>query len=129
MAALAKAPSPRNSKIKGKQDSPGAKEGIKSLALLPDGEFSSIPIISSNKGDMANNNKFRPSANAGKRMRLLSMFIFKSAINIVAGKTMERIKLFNPLVSSPADIFFLNNSPITTKRRNEIGLSKTFSIY
>ena len=50
MAALAKKSSPKNSKTKGKQESPGAKEGIRSLAVRYELESFLIPTHCKRKG-------------------------------------------------------------------------------
>ena len=50
IAAFAKESFPKNSKIKGKQDNPGAKEGINNCALLPEGDVGETPIIFNKRG-------------------------------------------------------------------------------
>ena len=118
-----------NSKIKAKQESPGAKDGIKSLALLPLSELGSTPIIFNNNGVTAKSITLKANANNGNNTRLPSILTFNKAIKIVAGNASVRIIFFNPLVSSPTEIFFFKMIPIIIKRINEIDFSTAPSIY
>jgi hypothetical protein len=128
MAAFAKDASPKNSKIKGKHDKPGARDGINNFAVFALLELLSTPIIVNNIGVTANNMILKDKAKTGNKIRLLSTFTFSNAIKIVAGKAIVRIKLFNPLVSSPLEIFFFKRTPIKIKRINESDFSKATSI-
>ena len=117
MSAFSKKVSLKNFRIKGKQESFRVKDGIKNFVVLPFPECISTPIIDNIKGVIENRMIFKAKAKIVNKIILLSTF--NSLMKIAAGKASVSIKLFNPLVSSIAAIFFFKRISIIIIRINE----------
>lgn len=124
IAALASDVSPRNSRMNGKQDNPGAKDGINRCALLPFSDLLSIPMVDNRIGVTRNRRLLKPITRNGSKTKWLLISTFKRAIKMVAGRAMDSTKLFKPLVCSSVGIFFFRRIPIRIKSKNE----RVFSI-
>src|SRR5687768_6387766 len=103
-AAIARLFSPKNSAMNGKQDKPGANEGISIIRVRPVGLFFSIPNNANASGAEKNIRKLKTSVTTGMMIMEESISIFIKEIKIVDGNATDKMISLIPFVWS----LFLN---------------------
>ena len=117
-AAFANASSPKYSIRKGKHDNPGAKDGNNRRILRKTAESLDTFMIVTTKYAPSIIKTLRRRVIKGNNKSSLSISIFSSAMNIVAGKAKFSMIDFMPLVSSGDEIFFCKKNPTTISETN-----------
>src|SRR5688572_13983686 len=118
-AAIAKGNSPPNSKINGKHDSPGAKDGNNKIATLC---CATGTLKSDWRGSLSINKyriKLKHHTSNGTKIIEGSNSIFSRAIKIVAGSARLKIMVLIPSFWSLFFILFRSKNPITIINNRE----------